>query len=106
MIQLEAVSKSYGGQQLFQELSWRIGDRERVGLVGPNGVGKTTLCRILAAVEEPDRGRVHRDRGTTVGFLPQEVGETTADSVIAEALGGFADVWALERELEEIASRL
>ncbi len=77
-----------------------------MGLVGPNGVGKTTLCRILAGVEEPDQGRVHRDRGTTVGFLPQEVGGTSTGSVMAEALSGFADVWALERELEEIAARL
>jgi ATP-binding cassette subfamily F protein 3 len=107
VIQLENVAKSYGGQRLFIDLSWRIGDHERIGLVGPNGAGKTTLCRLLARVEEPDAGRVIRDRGMTVGFLPQEVGgERAAASVIAEALSGFADVWQLERELEAIADAL
>jgi len=52
MIQLEGVSKGYGGQVLFRELHWRIAGRERIGLVGPNGAGKTTLCRILAGEEE------------------------------------------------------
>src|SRR5207253_8543660 len=80
--------------------------QERVGLVGPNGVGKTTLCRLLAGLEEPDSGDVRRDRGVTVGYLPQEVGGTAAGSVLAEALGGFDDVWAIERELEQLGAVL
>jgi ATP-binding cassette subfamily F protein 3 len=106
MIQLDGVSKAYGGHRLFEALSWRIGGEERIGLVGPNGIGKTSLCRILAGVEEPDRGRVSRDRGTTVGYLPQEVGGTGGGSVLGEALGGFADVWAIERELEQVGQAL
>src|SRR5688572_1331000 len=98
MIQLDAVSKSYGGQGLFENLSCRVGAHQRIGLVGPNGVGKTTLCRILAGVEDPDSGRVSLDRGVTIGFLPQEVGGITAGSVLGETLSGYADVWALERE--------
>ena len=106
MIHLEAVSKTYGGQRLFADLSWRLVANERVGLVGPNGVGKTTLCRLLAGLEEPDGGEVRRDRGVTVGYLPQEVGGTAAGSVLAEALGGFDDVWAIERELEQLGAAL
>jgi ATP-binding cassette subfamily F protein 3 len=106
MIQAEAIAKAYGGQVLFRDLSWRITAGERIGLVGPNGAGKTTLCRILAGLEEPDAGRVHRDRGTTIGYLPQEVAASRAGSVLAEALSGFAEVWALERAMEAAAAAL
>jgi ATP-binding cassette subfamily F protein 3 len=104
VIALDAVSKGYGGQTLLREVSWRIGRGERVGLCGPNGTGKTTLCRILAGVEDPDAGRVHRDTGVTVGYLPQEVGASEAGTVLAEALSGFDEVWRLEAELERLAA--
>jgi ATP-binding cassette subfamily F protein 3 len=106
VIALEAVSKGYGGQALLAGCSWRIGRGERIGLVGPNGAGKTTLCRILAGVEEPDAGRVHVDSGTSVGYLPQEVGASEALTVLAEALAGFDEVWRLEAELERLAVRM
>ena len=106
MISLDGISKSYGGQMLFRDLSWRIAERERIGLVGPNGAGKTTICRILAGVEDPDTGRVSRGRSVTVGYLPQEVAGSIAGSVLAEALAGFDEVWALEREMEEVARAL
>src|SRR5260370_4360242 len=106
MIALDAVSKSYGGQQLLQDCTWRIGRGERIGLVGPNGAGKTTLCRILELVEETDAGRVHRDTGVTVGYLPQEVTTGEDRTVLAEALSGFDEVWRLEAELEWLAARM
>ncbi|MGH7388476.1 MAG: ABC-F family ATP-binding cassette domain-containing protein [Candidatus Rokuibacteriota bacterium] len=106
LVQLEGVAKAYGGDPVFRDVSWRLGTGDRVGLVGPNGAGKTTLCRILAGLEEPDTGRVSRARGATVGYLPQEVGATGAGSVLAEALGGFEEVWRLEREMEETADAL
>jgi len=106
MIQVEGVAKGYAGQQILADLSWRIPDRERIGLVGPNGAGKTTLCRLLAAVEEPDEGRIVRPRETTVGYLPQEAAGNPEGSVLGEVLGGFADVWQVEREMEDVAARL
>ena len=106
MIQVEGVAKGYAGQQILADLSWRIPDRERIGLVGPNGAGKTTLCRLLAAIEEPDEGRIVRPRETTVGYLPQEAAGNPEGSVLGEVLGGFADVWQVEREMEDIAARL
>jgi len=106
VIQLESVSKGYGGQELFREVTWTIAGGERIGLVGPNGAGKTTLCRILAGVEEPDAGRVNRARSTTVGYLPQEVAVAGDQSVLGEALSGFDEVWGLEREMERVAAAL
>jgi ATP-binding cassette subfamily F protein 3 len=106
VIQLDGISKGFGGQILFRDLTWRIPERERVGLVGPNGAGKTTLCRILAGLEEPDTGQVSRPRGVTVGYLAQEAGGHAVGSVLAEALSGFETVWALEREMEDVARRL
>ncbi len=106
MIQLDDISKGFGGQALFRDVTWRIAERERIGLVGPNGAGKTTLCRILAGLEEPDTGRVSQGRAVTVGYLPQEVAGAASGSVLAEALGGFEAVWALEREMEDVALAL
>ncbi len=106
MIQVEAIAKTYAGQPILRDLSWRIPDRERIGLVGPNGAGKTTLCRLLAGVEEPDEGRIVRPREATVGYLPQEAAGRPEGSVLTEVLAGFADVWQVEREMEEVAARL
>jgi ATP-binding cassette subfamily F protein 3 len=106
LVQLEGVAKGFGGQQVFREVDWRLTGGERVGLVGPNGAGKTTLCRILAGLEEPDAGQVSRSRGVTIGYLPQEVAGGGSGSVLVEALSGFADVWQLEREMEEVAASL
>jgi ATP-binding cassette subfamily F protein 3 len=106
LVQLEGISKAYGGQSLFRGLDWRLTAGERIGLVGPNGAGKTTLCRILAGLEEADEGRVSRAREATVGYLPQEVGGTAGGSVLEMALSGFEDVWQLEREMDEIAAAL
>jgi len=77
-----------------------------VGLVGANGSGKTTLCRILAGIEEPDTGTVSRAREARIGYLPQEVAASRAGSVLEEALGGFDEVWRIEREMDEVARAL
>jgi ATP-binding cassette subfamily F protein 3 len=106
LIQLRQVAKSYGGRTLFRDLTWQLGAGERIGLVGPNGIGKTTLCRILAGLESADAGDVSRPRGATVGYLPQDVSTSEATSPLVEALAGFEDVWRLEREMEEIAATL
>jgi ATP-binding cassette subfamily F protein 3 len=106
VIQIEGAAKSYGGRVLFRDLSWRLAAGERVGLVGPNGAGKTTLCRVLGGLEELDEGQVTRARDATIGYLPQEAAGAAAGSVLAEALGGFPEVWAIEREMHEVARRL
>ena len=106
VIQLDGVSKAYGDRVLFREVTWQLAGRERIGLVGPNGVGKTTLCRVLAGLDPPDSGRVSRGRETTVGYLPQEAAGEARGSVLDEVLSGFPEVWDVERQLEALAARL
>ncbi len=82
MFTLSDISKSYGARQLFEGVSLTINRTDRLGLVGPNGAGKSTLFRILLDEEEPDSGTIARQRGATVGFLPQESAPTGEETVL------------------------
>lgn len=73
MIELQDVSKSFGGRTLFKKVNLRIGPQDRVALVGPNGAGKTTLFKIMLGEISPDEGKVERMKGLRIGYLPQEV---------------------------------
>ncbi len=72
MLHLVNLSMSFGGQELFRNLNWHIRKQDRVGLVGANGTGKTTLLRIMSGQLEPDTGQIRRAKETTLGYLPQE----------------------------------
>ncbi|MBM4394738.1 MAG: ABC-F family ATP-binding cassette domain-containing protein [Deltaproteobacteria bacterium] len=78
MVELVDASKSFGSQVLFEHANLRVAPRDRVGLVGPNGTGKTTLFRILLGEMSPDSGRVETARGVRIGHLPQEIYPSTA----------------------------
>jgi ATP-binding cassette subfamily F protein 3 len=86
VVQLSNISVSFGGQAVLREISWRVGDQDRVGLVGPNGSGKTTLLRLMRGEISPDRGEITATKGTTFGYLPQEQltlrGRTLSDEVM------------------------
>ena len=73
MISAENISKGYGPQALFDEASFQINRRERIGLVGRNGHGKTTLFRLLAGLEEPDSGSISIPRGYRIGYVQQHL---------------------------------
>ncbi len=109
MQQVQNLSKAFGGQILFENVTWNVSEGDRVGLTGPNGSGKTTLLRILAGTETPDKGNVTAPRGTRVGFLPQDGLSHGGRTLKEEATSVFADVLALrdeQRELEEAMSRV
>ena len=81
MIHLDGISKQNGHQILFIEASAALQRGEKVGLVGPNGSGKTTLFRMITGEEQPDEGQVAVDRGVTIGYFSQDVGEMSGRSV-------------------------
>ncbi|MBT6849891.1 MAG: ABC-F family ATP-binding cassette domain-containing protein [Opitutae bacterium] len=82
MLTISQVSKGFGPQTLFTEVSLRLLSGDRVGLVGPNGTGKTTLFSIILGAAEPDAGKIEVERGTRIGFLPQESAPTGEETVI------------------------
>ncbi|WP_041926775.1 ABC-F family ATP-binding cassette domain-containing protein [Methylocystis sp. SC2] len=102
MIRLENISKQNGHQILFIEASATLLKGERVGLVGPNGAGKTTLFRMIAGQEHPDEGQVAVDRGVTIGYFNQDVGEMSGRSAVSEVMDGAGPVSAVASELKQL----
>src|SRR6185437_9576315 len=106
MIQLTEAGKRFGPKVLFQGLDWLVTPKDRVGLVGGNGTGKTTLLQVLAGMEGLDYGTATRQRGIEIGYLPQDGLSLAGRTVFAECLSVFAHVHAMQRELEELAHRM
>lgn len=92
MIRLEKIGKQNGRQIVFIEASAALQKGEKAGLVGPNGAGKTTLFRMMTGQEQPDEGQVSTDRGITIGYFSQDVGEMAGRSVVAEVMDGAGPV--------------
>ncbi|WLB50576.1 ABC-F family ATP-binding cassette domain-containing protein [Bradyrhizobium sp. 521_C7_N1_3] len=106
MIRLDNVSKQAGHQILFIEASAALNKGEKIGLVGPNGAGKTTLFRMIAGEELPDEGQVSTDRGITIGYFNQDVGEMSARSAVAEVMNGAGPVSEVAAELRELEAAM
>ena len=101
MISLDNVSKSYGKQIFFME-TCHGQPGEKVGLVGPNGAGKSTIFRIIMKEEKPDGGNVVVDRGVTIGYFRQDVGEMKGETVLEATLDGAGPVTEVARELKHL----
>jgi len=106
MIRLESISKQNGHQILFIEASAALQRGEKVGLVGPNGAGKTTLFRMITAQELPDEGQVSVDRGVTIGYFSQDVGEMSGRSAVAEVMEGAGPVSEVAAELRALEAQM
>ncbi len=106
MIQLSSAGKRFGPKILFQNLNWLITPQDRVGLVGANGTGKSTLLKVLGGLESLDYGSLQSTKGITQGYLPQDGLRLSGRSVFAECLSVFEDLRAMEREMETITRQM
>ncbi|WP_316205703.1 ABC-F family ATP-binding cassette domain-containing protein [Bradyrhizobium sp. SZCCHNS1012] len=106
MIRLDNVSKQVGHQILFIEASAALQRGEKIGLVGPNGAGKTTLFRMISGREQPDEGQVSIDRGVSIGYFNQDVGEMSGRSAVAEVMDGAGPVSSVAAELKELEAAM
>ncbi len=106
MIRLENIGKQNGKQIVFIEASAALQKGEKIGLVGPNGAGKTTLFRMITGQEPPDEGQVSIDRGVTIGYFSQDVGEMAGRSAVNEVMDGAGPVSAVAAELKELEAAM
>ena len=106
MIRIDSISKRHGGQILFLEASAAVNRGDKVGLVGPNGAGKTTVFRLIAREEETDGGQIAIDRGVTIGYFSQDIGEMKDQSVLEATLDGAGPVSEAARSLHELEHAL
>jgi ATPase subunit of ABC transporter with duplicated ATPase domains len=106
MIHLDNIAKQNGHQVLFIGASAALLRGEKVGLVGPNGAGKSTLFRMIIGQDEPDEGQVSVDRGVTIGYFSQDVGEMAGRSAVAEVMDGAGPVSEVAAELARLEAAM
>ena len=106
MIQLSGAGKRFGHKLLFDGADWLITPRDRVGLVGANGTGKSTLLKILGSMESLDYGSISVAKGTSSGYLPQDGLTLEGRTVFAECMAVFSELRALEQEMEDLTRRM
>jgi ATP-binding cassette subfamily F protein 3 len=104
---LQNVTFEFGARALIEDATWHIQPNERIGLIGYNGTGKSTILKLLAGEYQPSKGTVERSRETSIGYLHQDLlSFDTKDSILKVALGAFQKVLQLEKEIEELGKRL
>jgi ATPase subunit of ABC transporter with duplicated ATPase domains len=106
MIRIENISKSNSHRILYIEASAALNRGEKTGLVGPNGAGKTTLFRMITGVDLPDEGQVSVEKGVTIGYFDQDVGEMSGRSAVAEVIDGAGPVSEIAAELHELEAAM
>ncbi|OUO90674.1 ABC transporter [Gordonibacter sp. An230] len=106
IMQLEHISKSFGGRQLFRDVTFRLEEYDRLALVGPNGAGKTTMLNIISGKEDADEGRVLFAKGARVGYLEQEAIEMEERSIFEEVMSSQTEVLEAEQRLHRLEQEL
>src|SRR5215208_6637175 len=106
LISANSLSKSFGAEDLFSHVSFSVANGARLALVGPNGIGKTTLLRILIGEEEPSSGTLTRAKSLRIGYLPQEADFELQGSLWDVCLEPFADLIRMKGEVERLESEM
>jgi ATP-binding cassette subfamily F protein 3 len=106
MLNIHNLSVSFGGEFLFEEVAFRLNAGDRVGLVGKNGAGKSTMLKILSREMEPDSGSIASDKDVRIGFLKQDIDFEQGRTVLEEAYQAFSEIKLLELQLEQINHQL
>ena len=106
MLTVESVSKSYGEKQLFNEISFTISEKERVGLIGINGTGKSSLLKIIAGMDAPDEGKIITGKDYSIAFLDQQPELDSLKTVLEQVFHGEAPILKLMREYEKTLLQL
>ncbi len=106
MISIDNLTVSFGGWTLFDQVSFLINPKDRIGLVGRNGAGKTTILKLIAGLQQPTSGAVTRNGDCTIGYLPQQMQVADTTTLLAETAKAFEEVLALEREIEELTLQI
>ena len=106
MLNIHNLSISFQGEYLFEDITFKLGNGDRVGLIGKNGAGKSTMLKILAKELEPDSGQIAGDKELKIGFLKQDIDFVLGRTVLEESYQAFTEIKALEAKLEFINSQL
>ena len=106
MISINSLTVAYGGFTLLNDINFHISESDKIGLVGKNGAGKSTILKLICGYQNPTSGKVAVPSGVKIGYLPQIMEHHKGRTVIDEAMTAFADMFALEKELEDIAAEL
>ncbi|MDE7134599.1 MAG: ATP-binding cassette domain-containing protein, partial [Rikenellaceae bacterium] len=106
MISINGVTVTFGGENLFDNISFIVGERDRIGLVGKNGAGKSTLLKVITGEQSPSSGTVSRSGDVTIGYLAQQMPLSDGRTVMEETMTAFDSINTLERRIEELGQQI
>ncbi|PWK21088.1 ABC-F family ATP-binding cassette domain-containing protein [Xanthomarina spongicola] len=106
MLNIHNLSISFQGEYLFEEITFKLSPGDRIGLIGKNGAGKSTMLKILAKELEPDSGQIAADKNLSIGFLKQDIDFVFGRTVLEESYEAFHEIKAIEARMEEINLQL
>jgi len=106
MLNIHNLSISFQGEYLFEEITFKLSAGDRIGLIGKNGAGKSTMLKILSKEMEPDSGQIAADKNLSIGFLKQDIDFVLGRSVLEESYEAFQEIKALEAQMDHINTQL